>query len=208
MSFPRCRPADAEVRRHFGAFGAIAEVKLYRKGAYGFVRYKTHEDAVRAIMGMNGHGMGGKLLKCSWGRHPNTPPSGVQASLMLAAAAGIAPLGMGQSSPGGLMQPMAVMGGGTLLPSMGMPPMPMASAGAQGLMQPQNMGALGHGHGQQGSALGGLGDGLGGGVMQLDHSHHIYSGPPAYMPHYGQMGQINQGPPVIGHQFFPSHQQQ
>ena len=24
-------PVDAEVRRHFGAFGPIAEVKLYRK---------------------------------------------------------------------------------------------------------------------------------------------------------------------------------
>jgi hypothetical protein len=46
--------ADAEVRRHFGAFGPIAEVKLYRKGSYGFVRYKNHGDAVRAIVGMNG----------------------------------------------------------------------------------------------------------------------------------------------------------
>lgn len=26
---------DAEVRRHFGAFGPVAEVKLYRKGSYG-----------------------------------------------------------------------------------------------------------------------------------------------------------------------------
>lgn len=95
--------ADAEVRRHFGAFGPIAEVKLYRKvtglywfywllrwtrkaavhvtvpragctaphtlhapnqsplppplnlqGSYGFVRFKSHADAVRAIVGMNG----------------------------------------------------------------------------------------------------------------------------------------------------------
>ena len=42
------------MRRHFGAFGAVAEVKLYRKGSYGFVRYKAHADAVRAIVGMNG----------------------------------------------------------------------------------------------------------------------------------------------------------
>ena len=41
------------MRRHFGAFGPIAEVKLYRKGSYGFVRYKHHGDAVRAIVGMN-----------------------------------------------------------------------------------------------------------------------------------------------------------
>ena len=29
-------------------------MKLYRKGSYGFVRYKNHPDAVRAIVGMNG----------------------------------------------------------------------------------------------------------------------------------------------------------
>jgi hypothetical protein len=155
------------VRRHFGAFGPITEVKLYRKGSYGFVRYKNHADAVRAIVGMNGQvglrwrcasplwrgagctvtgghsrvprprlrrqpapaagqdtpakccpcaslpgrlpspllptnlrpqALGGKVMKCSWGRHPNTPPSGVQTSLMLAAAAGINPLTM--VSPG------------------------------------------------------------------------------------------------------------
>lgn len=44
--------------------------------------------------------LGGKVMKCSWGRHPNTPPSGVQTSLMLAAAAGLNPLAMG--SAGGL----------------------------------------------------------------------------------------------------------
>lgn len=36
-------------------------------------------------------------MKCSWGRHPNTPPSGVQTSLMLAAAAGLNPLAMGSA---------------------------------------------------------------------------------------------------------------
>ncbi len=144
-----------------------------KQGSYGFVRFKSHADAVRAIVGMNGqvrvqfwprsglllglllgrrHGalwaspavhiahaaaaapspasriaaaqlrpplpplcghvpaassaplspqaLGGKVMKCSWGRHPNTPPSGVQTSLMLAAAAGLNPLAMG--SAGGL----------------------------------------------------------------------------------------------------------
>lgn len=199
--------ADAEVRRHFGAFGPIAEVKLYRKvrglgcrlpcrgtrvpagrtaprrvrgdrpvtglrphawlapapprpaplrpaaqGSYGFVRFKSHADAVRAIVGMNGQvcglaapacrlpagqhwralrvmprclvvsgacrpphyqlrcavstpqALGGKVMKCSWGRHPNTPPSGVQTSLMLAAAAGLNPLAMGSAGEGGWLE--------------------------------------------------------------------------------------------------------
>ena len=62
-------PPDAEVRRQFGSFGPIAEVKLYRKGAYGFVRFKMHEDAVRAIISMNGQvGAGrGPGLVVAWG---------------------------------------------------------------------------------------------------------------------------------------------
>ena len=44
--------------------------------------------------------LGNKVLKCSWGRHPNTPPSGVQTSLMLAAAAGLNPLAMGSAGGG------------------------------------------------------------------------------------------------------------
>lgn len=31
-------------------FGPIAEVKLHKKGGYGFIRYERHEDAVRAIV--------------------------------------------------------------------------------------------------------------------------------------------------------------
>lgn len=90
--------SDVEVRRHFASFGPVAEVKLYRKGAYGFVRYKAHSDAVRAIVGMGGQALGGQVVKCSWGRHPSTPPSGVQTSLMLAAAAGISPLTLGSAA--------------------------------------------------------------------------------------------------------------
>ena len=210
------RAADAEVRRQFGAFGNIAEVKLYRKGAYGFVRYKAHEDALRAIVGMNGAALGGKLLKCSWGRHPNMPPSGVQASLMLAAAAGVGPMGMGPGAPhghghghgggGGGMLPasMAGMGmmGGPLLGMQGMQ-MPMAGAGATGLTGNLMRGPLGGGRhvglgqdGRERGALGGGGGG-GGGLMPLDHAH-LYSAPSPYgLPaQYAQMGQL------MGQQFF------
>lgn len=44
---------DSEIRRHFSSFGALAEMKLHRKGAYGFVRFRSHADAVRAIVGSN-----------------------------------------------------------------------------------------------------------------------------------------------------------
>ncbi len=64
------------MKRHFSAFGPVAEVKLHRKGAYGFVRYENHEDAVRAMVCMNGQvrragrGRGGAQAG-TWGREGN-----------------------------------------------------------------------------------------------------------------------------------------
>ena len=54
-------------------FGVVMEVKIYRKGSYGFVQFERHEDAVRAIVNMNGGNLGGRALKCSWGRHQARP---------------------------------------------------------------------------------------------------------------------------------------
>jgi len=185
--------SDAEARRHFATFGPLAEVKLHRKGGFGFVRYKSHDDAVLAIVGMNGAVLAGKQLKCSWGRHPNTPPSGVQASLMLAAASGIGPVPV----------PQGVGTGGQLIPpQMGnyMPGsvlgMPMPNAGAAGVLQGQNIQnmqnmpsnmQLGGGGGGGGGAGGAGNDGGLGGGMPLEH---MYAAPGGYaMPGpYGNMG--------------------
>lgn len=68
---------DTELRRHFSAFGNILELKQHRKGGYAFVRYHTHEAAVGAICEMTGKVLGGKTLKCSWGRNVNIASSGV-----------------------------------------------------------------------------------------------------------------------------------
>ena len=175
--------SDAEVRRHFATFGPLAEVKLHRKGGFGFVRYKAHEDAVRAIIGMNGSALAGKQLKCSWGRHPNTPPSGMQTSLMLAAAAGIGPLALPQANTGGLLPPMGNFMAGSVLG------MPMAGGGGAAGLQGQTMQSM---QSMPMSNMGGNGgDGLipGGGVMPLEH---IYGGPGGYgIPGpYGNMGQV------------------
>lgn len=129
--------ADAEVRRQFAAFGPIIELKIQRKGGFGFVRFKSHDDAVHAILAMNGKALGGRMLKCSWGRHPNAPPRNVQANLMMAAAtAGV---------PVGVQGPLSTTPTANMLPAMpavhtpgymggAMVGMPMASAAAAGLM--------------------------------------------------------------------------
>ena len=78
--------STSEARGYFSKYGTIVEMKLHRKGNYGFVRYKTHFEAVNAIVGLSsGEAFNGRKLKCSWGSHPKVPPSGVKAQLMMAA---------------------------------------------------------------------------------------------------------------------------
>lgn len=50
------------------ADGAAVEAQptpTYR--GYGFILFKTHESAARAIVGLNGTLLHGKMIKCSWG---------------------------------------------------------------------------------------------------------------------------------------------
>lgn len=94
---------EPELRNHFGKFGTIMEMKLHRKGNFGFVRYKTHEEAVDAIVGLNSQVLSGRKLKCSWGRHPKVPPSGVKAQLLMAAVA--SGQGLPPQNPQGLGMP-------------------------------------------------------------------------------------------------------
>ena len=67
---------DAELKRQFARFGPVAGVKACLKGGYGFVQFCEHAAAVAAIVEMNGRQLGGKTLKCAWGRHQNraAPP--------------------------------------------------------------------------------------------------------------------------------------
>lgn len=65
----------AEVRDHAdtrsstasaaNANGEVEQTPTYR--GYGFILFKTHESAARAIVALNGHVLLGKVLKCSWG---------------------------------------------------------------------------------------------------------------------------------------------
>lgn len=60
---------DAELQQHVSQFGTVLDVKIYRKGGYAFAQFASHAEAVRAIVGLSGQNLGGKALKCSWGRH-------------------------------------------------------------------------------------------------------------------------------------------
>lgn len=83
---------EGDVRNAFAVHGPLEQVKVYRKGSYGFIRYKNHQDAVNAITEMNGKTLAGKVLKCSWGKHPGALSTASAQNSMLLASAGINPL--------------------------------------------------------------------------------------------------------------------
>ena len=43
--------------------GIIEDVRVQREKGFGFVRYRTHEEAAYAIQAANGRIMGGKSVK-------------------------------------------------------------------------------------------------------------------------------------------------
>ncbi|GLJ52421.1 hypothetical protein SUGI_1115080 [Cryptomeria japonica] len=66
---------QSELHRQFLALGVgiIEDVRIQREKGFGFVRYRTHEEAALAIQLGNGKIICGKSIKCSWGSKP-TPP--------------------------------------------------------------------------------------------------------------------------------------
>lgn len=40
-----------------------------RSKGYGFVSFKTNEDAERGIQKMNGEMLGGRRIRCGWAQH-------------------------------------------------------------------------------------------------------------------------------------------
>lgn len=66
---------QTELHRQFLSLnvGVIEDVRVQRDKGFGFVRYRSHEEAALAIQLANGRVIGGKSIKCSWGSKP-TPP--------------------------------------------------------------------------------------------------------------------------------------
>ncbi|KAH9545857.1 hypothetical protein CY35_12G068900 [Sphagnum magellanicum] len=66
---------QAELHRQFHLLGAgiIEDVRVQRDKGFGFVRYRSHEEAAFAIQAANGRVICGKSIKCSWGSKPTLP---------------------------------------------------------------------------------------------------------------------------------------
>ena len=87
---------EADIRRHFSSYGHVVDIKLHKKGGYGFVRYQKHSDAVNAILQTRGQTLTGKVMKCSWGKHPDIPTGRSMVMALQAPLAPLSPLGSGE----------------------------------------------------------------------------------------------------------------
>lgn len=67
----------AEVRDHADSLRSNPNGEQAHRG-YGFILFKTHEAAARAIVALNGKTLNGKQIKCSWGneKRPLTNTTG------------------------------------------------------------------------------------------------------------------------------------
>ncbi|XP_011662750.1 nucleolysin TIAR isoform X2 [Strongylocentrotus purpuratus] len=59
------------LRKVFGPFGAIQEVRTFPEKAFAFVRFANHESATNAIVSVHGSPIEGHVVKCSWGKESN-----------------------------------------------------------------------------------------------------------------------------------------
>lgn len=96
---------EADIRRHFSSYGHVVDIKLHKKGGYGFVRYQKHSDAVNAILQTRGQTLTGKMMKCSWGKHPDIPTGRNMVMALQAPLAPLSPLGSGEQMVQNLLPP-------------------------------------------------------------------------------------------------------
>lgn len=59
---------EDEIRKTFGRFGNITDIRHFKAQGYSFVKFELKESAARAIIEMNGSEMMGQFIKCSWGK--------------------------------------------------------------------------------------------------------------------------------------------
>uniref|UniRef100_A0A914V5C1 RRM domain-containing protein n=1 Tax=Plectus sambesii TaxID=2011161 RepID=A0A914V5C1_9BILA len=59
---------EDELRKAFGKYGGILEVRIFKQQGYAFVRFDSKESATNGICSMNGTEVNGQAVRCSWGR--------------------------------------------------------------------------------------------------------------------------------------------
>lgn len=148
----------AEVRDHADSLRANPNGEQTHRG-YGFILFKNHESAARAIVALNGKTLNGKQLKCSWGNEKR-PLQNTTGALLPGFPYGPNGFGNGYGAnlyfypqygfpgiqPGTMPQlpttPLTAQPGQQATPQAFVPPMGMAWPYPQGNWNPQNPTAL------------------------------------------------------------------
>jgi len=65
-----------ELLRHkFQEYGTIQEIRQFPEKGYAFIRFASHDEATRAIVGVHSQLVGNYKVKCSWGKETPSEPS-------------------------------------------------------------------------------------------------------------------------------------
>lgn len=66
--FPPNTISDNLIKTHFGQFGSIHDVRVFKDKGYAFIKFISKEAAARAIEGTHNSEVQGHPVKCYWGK--------------------------------------------------------------------------------------------------------------------------------------------
>lgn len=66
--FPPNVLVDDMIYKHFGQFGQIQDIRVFKDKGYAFVKFTSKETAARAIESTNNSDVYGHPVKCFWGK--------------------------------------------------------------------------------------------------------------------------------------------
>lgn len=66
--FPANVLTDDMIYKHFGQFGQIHDIRVFKDKGYAFIKFTSKEAAARAIEGTNNSDVYGHAVKCFWGK--------------------------------------------------------------------------------------------------------------------------------------------
>lgn len=81
--FPANVLTDDMIYKHFGQYGQIHDIRVFKDKGYAFIKFTTKEAAARAIEGTNNSDVYGNTVKCFWGKENGNGVDPTGASVMM-----------------------------------------------------------------------------------------------------------------------------
>jgi nucleolysin TIA-1/TIAR len=81
--FPANFLTEDIIYKHFGQFGQIHDIRVFKDKGYAFIKFTTKEAAARAIEGTNNSEVYGHTVKCFWGKENGNGVDSAGATAMM-----------------------------------------------------------------------------------------------------------------------------